>query len=109
MAGSGELPLALTIGLFVIATSIARALTALHLRWARQPGERVVRRALWLEEWAMLDVLAFALVIVHTKLDQLTDTTRQAGFFCALAAAVLMEIDGWLIRRAVRSRGPEAL
>jgi paraquat-inducible protein A len=104
MASSGELPLALAIALLVLATTAARALIVLRLRWFRGGSARAIRCVLWLEEWAMIDVLALALVIVHTKLDQLATTTRLAGFFCVLAAAALMELDGWLFRRAVLER-----
>lgn len=101
MATNGELPLALAFAVLVIGTTAARALIVLRLRWFRGGSERALRWVLWLEEWAMIDVFALALVIVHVKLDQLADTTRQAGFFCVLAAAALTELDGWLFRRAV--------
>ena len=108
MVTSGEWPLALAFGLFVMLTTTVRALMVLRIRWLGRASERGLRRVLWLEEWAMIDVFALALVIVHTKLDQLTDTTRMAGFYCVLAAAALTELDGWLFRRAVLDHASDA-
>ncbi len=90
----------LTAGL-VVAGSVARTLASGWLRWAPKPTTRAARRALFLEEWAMIDVFALALVIVSVKLDQLATVDLRLGFWATIAAAVFAAVDAWWLRRQV--------
>ena len=66
---------------------------------------RVVRVARLLDEWAMLDVLALALAIVHVKLEELATTHLLPGFWAVYAAGALTMLDAWLVRRHAVRRG----
>jgi len=99
-----EVFLALALGLLVIVTSIIRSLMLLYLRWSRSAhGHKVIRRALFMDGWAMLDVFGLGLIIVSIKLGQLAETTLLAGFWCSLSAAGLAQLDAWLLRREART------
>lgn len=88
--------------LLVIATSSARALCGLVLAWTpwRPPG--LVRLALLLDEWAMLDVFGLGLAIIYVKLAELADTRLLPGFWWAVAAAALAFADAIVLRRRAR-------
>ena len=101
MAGDHELLLALTLLLLVMGTSVTRSLLALRLRWLGGDTATLVRRAMSIDEWAMLDVFALGLVVVWVKLDQLATTTVLVGFWCTLAAAALAQLDAWMLRREI--------
>lgn len=94
--------LAVALGLLVVITSVVRSLMLLRLRWVRADhSPRVLRRAIFVDGWAMLDVFALGLIVVSIKLDQLATTTLMAGFWWVLAAAGLAQLDAWLLRREV--------
>jgi len=100
LAEDGELLLAAGLAVLVLATTLARGLVLLRLRWAPGASERTARIAIRLDEWAMLDVFALGLAIVYAKLDQLATATLLRGFWFVLAGAVLGQLDAWSFRRA---------
>lgn len=102
MARQDELFLALALVLLVVLTPVIRSVMLLRLRWIRsEHSARSLRQAMFLDGWAMHDVFALGLIIVSVKLDQLASITLMTGFWCVLAAAVLAQLDAWLLRREV--------
>lgn len=102
LAKGGEPLLAAGIALFLFAIPTVRALLGLRLRLLPVRGARSLRVALALDEWAMVPVFGLALTIVRVKLDELATVELQVGFWAAVAAAVLTELDAWLLRRDAR-------
>lgn len=93
-----ERVLGLTLLLLVVALPAARCMAALACRFGAATP-RALRLCRGLDEWAMLDVFALALLIVWDKLDQLASTSLGAGFGLTLAAAALSIWDAALLRR----------
>ncbi|MFT7463639.1 MAG: paraquat-inducible protein A [Pseudohongiellaceae bacterium] len=103
MAHEHEVFLAVALMLFVMVTPVLRSVMLLYLRWSRAThSPATLRRAIFMDGWAMVDVFALGLVVVSIKLDQLADTTLLPGFWWVLSAALLVQADAWLLRREVR-------
>ncbi|MEM8710667.1 MAG: paraquat-inducible protein A [Planctomycetota bacterium] len=100
MARGGEL----LLGSFLIATAIILPAlrTALSLRIAFLPGSsgRAACMSRLVEEWAMIDVFALALAIVHVKLAELATADIASGFWLVVVAGFLAWIDGLVARGA---------
>lgn len=103
LAQGGERLLALALGGWVVGASVLRSLAALLASWLpvgpARWGSRARRLALALDDWAMLDVFALALFIVHVKLEQLAAARLSAGTAWLVAAALLTDLDAWMLRR----------
>ena len=104
LATGGERGLGLLLLVFVVALPAVRAVLGLSLWWLPARSPRMARVARGLDEWAMLDVLALALAIVHVKLEELASTRILPGFWAVFIAGALCMWDAWLVRR----RGQEA-
>jgi paraquat-inducible protein A len=99
MVSSGERALGSCLLLCVVALPVLRALVGLCLWWLPTGSPRLLRLARALDDWAMLDVLALALAIVHVKLAELATTRLLPGFWAVYVAGVLTVLDAWLVRR----------
>jgi len=104
MASEGRFGLLALVVVFVLVLPAARLVAFTLLRWRRAPSERLVRRVLALEEWAMADVFALAMLVVVTKASQMATVSARAGLWFLVAAAILMLGDAWLLRRELRLR-----
>ena len=92
-----EKAFAIYLSLSVLVLPCARAFVALCFSFV--PKRSLRRWAGNLEEWAMLDVFALGLVMVYDKLSELTDASLGMGFWYLLAAALVGELDSFLLRR----------
>jgi len=109
LASGAEGPLALAVGLLVILTPLLRGVVGTLLALVRRASLR--RLANRLDEWAMLDVFALALFLVHDKLAELTDASLLPGAWILVAAACVAELDALLIRldeEPIRGSGPSS-
>lgn len=90
----------------VVALPALRAGASLCAAWAPSSEGGAARHARLLaarlDEWAMLEVLALALAIVHVKLEQLATTSLSLGFWAVHLAGALGLLDAWLLRRGAR-------
>jgi paraquat-inducible protein A len=108
MADEGEYGLLALVVVFVLLLPAARLLAFAALRWHPAPSKRMVRRILALEDWAMSDVFALALLVVVTKASRLASISLRVGLWFLVASAALMMVDAWLMRRSLRRVTPRA-
>jgi len=99
MLSSGERGLGAMLLVCAVALPALRALASCWLWWRPAGSTRLPGLARTLDEWAMLDVLALALAIVHVKLEELASTRLQPGFWAVYVAGALTVLDTWLQRR----------
>lgn len=100
----GEIWLAGGLLVFMVLVPLARAAVAGMAHWARgRPAPRLLGLEAELGRWCMLDVLALALVIVASKLEDLATLSigPAAGFVAA--AAAFKAADAALLRRRVEA------
>jgi len=108
MVSSGERGLGFILLAGVVALPALRALVGLSVWWLPSRSPRASRLARVLDEWAMLDVLALALAIVHVKLEELATTRLLPGFWAVYVAGALTVLDAWLVRgRPIRVQREE--
>ncbi len=108
MLSSGERGLGFVLLACVVALPTLRALVGLSIWWSPSRSPRAKRLARVLDEWAMLDVLALALAIVHVKLEELATTRLLPGFWAVYVAGALTVLDAWLVRgRPIRVQRAE--
>ncbi|MEZ6014470.1 MAG: paraquat-inducible protein A [Planctomycetota bacterium] len=100
LAAEDERVLGLGFMVFVVVVPALRCAASLAIRWLRRPPVWLVRSALVLDEWGLLDVAALAFAIVHVKLDELATTRLSLGFWAVIAAGALSMLDAWSLRRA---------
>lgn len=105
MLAAGEHGLFALVVVFVLGLPLARLGGLGLLRWRRAPSDRLLRWVLTLDDWAMADVFALALLVVITKASQMASITPRIGLWMLLASAVLSVYDAWLLRRSL-SRAP---
>jgi paraquat-inducible protein A len=103
MAGERNYGLLVLVVVFVLLLPTARLLGFAVLRWHPAPSARMVRGVLELEDWAMADVFALALLVVVTKASRLASISLRLGLWFLVASAALMMTDAWLMRRSVRA------
>lgn len=102
MWAGGELAPAATLAIFVVLAPALHFGGMLAARFLERPPVRGLRWLVLLEEWAMLDVFALAVVVALVQAAGLAAITPRAGLACLLGAAALSGIDYWLFRRALR-------
>lgn len=113
---AGEFMLAVGLATFAVLLPLARATVAGIAHWsARGPTPQLLRVERELSRWAAADVLALALIIVVTKLDDLAEVALGVGGVALIATAILSALDShWLQSRhhperpAARSPGETA-
>jgi paraquat-inducible protein A len=99
LVSSGERGLGSVLLVGVVALPTLRALVGVVIGWRPTRSRRALVLARALDEWAMLDVLALALAIVHVKLEELATTRLLPGFWAVYVAGALSVLDAWLVRR----------
>lgn len=99
MVSSAERGLGIVLVACVVVLPPLRASVGAWLWWRPACAPRVRQVARALDEWAMLDVLALALAIVHVKLDELATTRLLPGFWAVYVAGGLTALDAWFLRR----------
>jgi paraquat-inducible protein A len=106
LAREGHAGLALFLGAFVLVLPGARFAGLCLLRWWPRLPALWVRRLRRLDEWAMLDVYALALLVVVVKIGGSLAVTARAGLWLLLCASLLSVWDSWrLQRRGVQATG----
>lgn len=68
------------------------------LRWMRGLSRRATHLLLDLEEWAMPDIFAVALLVVVAQVATQASLTPRMGLWCLPASAVGSGADAWLLR-----------
>jgi len=93
---------ALGFGLLALVAVVpaARTLVSGLYWWRPQAQLALARAAARLDEWALIEVFALAVAIVHVKLAELATAHLRLGFWCVYAAALFALVDAWLVRRA---------
>ena len=97
----GHAFLAASLGAFVVLLPAARIAGLCLLRWRPRLPAPWVRRLRRLDEWAMLDVYALALLVVVVKIGGSLAVTPRAGMWLLLCASVLSVWDSWRLQRHV--------
>jgi paraquat-inducible protein A len=97
----GHAFLAAFLGAFVVLLPGARIAGLCLLRWRPGLPARWVRRLRRLDEWAMLDVYALALLVVVVKIGASLAVTPRAGMWLLASASVLSVWDSWRLQRHV--------
>lgn len=98
LVGEGYPVMALFVALFVILTPIVRVLAILILCWS-SAGSEARRNVETISRWAMLDVLAVALLVVSVKVGDMVQVEVRPGLWCLLIGMTLAACLDWPLRR----------
>jgi len=93
------------LGLFVLVLPAVQILGVLAARWIPSLSDRALKWLMTLEEWAMLDTFALALLVVVSQLAGMVAISPRSGLWWLLAAAVVSAWDARLLRSALRDPG----
>lgn len=99
-----QLALGGLLGLFVLVLPGLQILGVLCARWIPSLSERAMKGLVTLEEWAMLDTFALAMLVVVSQLAGMVAITPRAGLWWLLAAALVSALDVRLLRSALQAR-----
>lgn len=94
-----QIALALMLAFFVLLVPAIHLVGLALLRWVEDLPQRLRRAVVFLEEWAMLDVFALALLVVVAQLSGMASLTPRIGLLSLLVASALVTLDSRLLRR----------
>lgn len=100
MLDEGEIGLAVSLIVFVVAVPSVRFIGLIALRAVRSDSTRLVRVLRTIDKWSMADVFVLAILVVFSKLGALAAVEPKAGMWCLFVAALLSGTDSILLQRA---------